>query len=54
MTPVDIGTTAWGSQPSADATPAVIARASTSPCGPVHALAFPLLTTTALIGPALT
>ena len=47
MTPVDATRTSVGAQPSTAAVSAAISRASARPCGPVQALAQPLLVTTA-------
>ena len=53
MTPVDATSTSAAAQPSAAAVSAAISRASASPCGPVQALAQPLLVTTARARPPL-
>src|SRR5258707_1047391 len=51
MIPVDDGRICMGSQPTALAASAHIRRASRTPWAPVHALAFPALTTTPLRWP---
>ena len=51
MTPVEATSTSRGSQPMPCAASTVISRASARPCGPVQALAQPLLVTTARARP---
>ncbi len=53
MTPVDATSTCSGAHPTMDATKSAELRATARPSGPVHALAQPLLTTTARARPPL-